>query len=208
LTRIEFWPSDQPAVIEFKPKTLAALGAQPTAEHRTVSIDLRDDWSNALLNHGFERSHATAWIAEGLLIYLPPHAQDHLFDSITQLSAPGSHLATEYVRDASAFSDEQSQRVSDGFRRYGFDMEMSDLVYEGERSPVVEYLTARGWDITAQTLEEAYAANALEMPDDEMFTAFADTRVISGVLAGQNGCSESSPLARLTPDELGRPPAS
>jgi methyltransferase (TIGR00027 family) len=128
LTRIEFWPSDQPAVIEFKPKTLAALGAQPTAEHRTVSIDLRDDWSNALLNNGFERSHARAWIAEGLLIYLPPHAQDQLFDSITQLSAPGSHLATEYVRDASAFSDEQSQRVSDGFRRYGFDMEMSDLV--------------------------------------------------------------------------------
>jgi methyltransferase (TIGR00027 family) len=187
------WPAgtvvyeiDQPAVIEFKTATLAALGAQPTAEHRAVSIDLRDDWPNSLLDSGFERSHATAWIAEGLLIYLPPHAQDQLFDSITSLSAPGSHLATEYVPDASAFSDERSQRVSQGFHRYGFDTEMSDLVYEGERSPVVDYLTARGWDITAQTLEEAYAANGLEMPDDEMFTAFADARVIRGVLAGRN----------------------
>jgi methyltransferase (TIGR00027 family) len=187
------WPAgtvvyeiDQPAVIEFKTTTLAALGAKPTAEHRPVSVDLRDDWPNALLNNGFERSHATAWIAEGLLIYLPPQAQDQLFDSITALSAPGSHLATEYIPDAKAFSDQRSQSVSQGLHRYGFDTEMSDLVYEGQRSPVSEYLTARGWDITAQTLEEAYAANGLEMPDDEMFAAFADARVISGVLAGQN----------------------
>jgi methyltransferase (TIGR00027 family) len=183
------WPAatvvyeiDQPAVIQFKTKTLAQLGAQPTAEQRTVSIDLRDDWPNALLTSGFDRSQPTAWIAEGLLVYLPPHAQDQLFDNITQLSAPGSRLGTEYVPDSSAFSDERSQGVSQGLRRYGFNVEMSDLIYEGERSPVIEYLTARGWDITAQTIEEAYAANGFEMPDDEMFAAFADARIISGML--------------------------
>src|SRR6478672_8626762 len=49
------WPAgttvyefDQPEVIEFKTRTLADLGAQPTAQRRTVAIDLRDDWPSAL----------------------------------------------------------------------------------------------------------------------------------------------------------------
>src|ERR1700723_3638453 len=39
---------DQPAVVEFKTRTLADLGAQPTAFRRAVAIDLRDDWPAAL----------------------------------------------------------------------------------------------------------------------------------------------------------------
>src|SRR6202035_5792149 len=39
---------DQPQVIEFKSRTLAELGAEPTALRRTVAIDLRDDWPAAL----------------------------------------------------------------------------------------------------------------------------------------------------------------
>src|ERR1700753_1107927 len=35
---------DQPRVIEFKSRALAELGAQPTADRRTVAIDLRYDW--------------------------------------------------------------------------------------------------------------------------------------------------------------------
>src|SRR3984893_11480792 len=35
---------DQPRVIEFKSTTLAGLRAAPTADLRTVSIDLRHDW--------------------------------------------------------------------------------------------------------------------------------------------------------------------
>ena len=78
------WPAgtvvyelDQPAVIDFKTRTLAEFGAHPTAELRTVGIDLRDDWPNALLSNDFDSSQPTAWIAEGLLIYLPPPAQQH-----------------------------------------------------------------------------------------------------------------------------------
>ena len=52
----------------------------------------------------------TAWSAEGLLPYLPPEAQDRLFDNITALSAPGSRLATEHVPDPNAFSDERLQQ--------------------------------------------------------------------------------------------------
>src|SRR5271169_2158089 len=96
------WPAgttvyeiDQPQVIEFKSRTLAELGAQPTAYRRAVAIDLRDDWPAALRAAGFEPGEPSAWSAEGLLGYLPPEAQDRLLDTITALSAPGSRIATE-----------------------------------------------------------------------------------------------------------------
>ena len=75
---------DQPQVIEFKTRTLADLGAAPSADRRTVGIDLRDDWPAALRAAGFDPTQPTAWIAEGLLVYLPPEAQDRLFDNIKQ----------------------------------------------------------------------------------------------------------------------------
>jgi methyltransferase (TIGR00027 family) len=174
---------DQPAVIDVKTKTLTELGAHPTTERRAIGVDLRDDWPKALLNNGFTVSQPTAWIAEGLMIYLPPDAQDQLLANITRLSAPGSHLATEYVPDAAVFSDSRSERVMEGFRRSGLDAELSDLVYSGHRSDVVEFLTARGWDMSSQSLEEAYAANGFEFPGNDMFAAFADARIVTGVLA-------------------------
>lgn len=45
---------DMPEVIEFKTLTLGDLGAEPTAERRTVAIDLRDDWASALQAAGFD----------------------------------------------------------------------------------------------------------------------------------------------------------
>ncbi|MGZ4528019.1 MAG: class I SAM-dependent methyltransferase, partial [Mycobacterium sp.] len=100
------WPAgtvvyeiDQPQVIAFKSDTLAGLGAAPTAERRAIAIDLRDDWRAALREGGFDVTQPTAWSAEGLLPYLPPEAQDRLFDNISALSAPGSRVATEHVPD-------------------------------------------------------------------------------------------------------------
>src|SRR3979411_3017260 len=69
---------DQPPVIEFKSTTLAGLRAAPTAELRTVSVDLRHDWAGALRDAGLDRDRPHAWIAEGLFGYLPPEAQDRL----------------------------------------------------------------------------------------------------------------------------------
>jgi len=66
----------------------AELGAQPTADRRTVAIDLREDWPAALQRAGFDPAQRTAWIAEGLLGYLPAEAQDRLLDQVTALSVP------------------------------------------------------------------------------------------------------------------------
>ena len=173
---------DQPDVIEFKTRTLAELGAEPTADRRPVGIDLREDWPKTLLENGFDRTQPTAWIAEGLLIYLPPQAQDRLFDNITGLSAPGSRLATEHVPDIEMFSDERSQRISEQLKKYGSDIEMSGLIYHGERSHVIEYLTSHSWEVSAHTMEEAYAANGFEFPDHETIAIFADLSYVSAVL--------------------------
>jgi len=112
---------DLPEVIDFKTKTLAGQGAKPTADRRTIAIDLRNDWPKALLDNGFDPQQPTAWIAEGLLIYLPPEAQDLLFDRINELSAAGSRVATEHIQDMSMFSDERSRRITERMKKYGSD---------------------------------------------------------------------------------------
>jgi methyltransferase (TIGR00027 family) len=172
---------DQPDVIEFKSKTLAELSAEPTADRRTVAIDLRADWPKALRDNGFNPEEPTAWIAEGLLIYLPPEAQDLLFDRINELSAPGSRLATEHIPDVSMFGDERSQQISERLKQYGSDIEMGDLIYHGERSDVLEYLTGHGWEVSAQKTPDAYVANGFEFPADGAMGFFAEMSYVSAV---------------------------
>ena len=183
------WPAgtvvyeiDQPQVIAFKTNTLADLGAAPTADRRAIGIDLRDDWPAALREGGFDVTQPTAWSAEGLLPYLPPEAQDRLFDNITALSAPGSRLATEHVPDPNAFSDERVQRISDRWRRFGFDLNAADLFYRGERSVVVDYLTTHGWQVTPHPARELYAHNGFEFPEDEMAAVFGEMSYVAATL--------------------------
>ncbi|MCV7302468.1 class I SAM-dependent methyltransferase [Mycobacterium barrassiae] len=182
------WPAgttvyelDQPEVIAFKSDTLAQLGAEPAADRRAVAVDLRDDWPKALLDNGFDPTQPTAWIAEGLLIYLPPEAQDLLFDRIDELSAPGSRVATEHIPDISAFNDERAQEIAARFTQYGHNIEMSELIYQDERNDVIEYLTARGWDVTAQKVRDAYAANGFEFPEDGAIGFFADMSYLTAI---------------------------
>jgi methyltransferase (TIGR00027 family) len=172
---------DQPEVIEFKSRTLADLGAHPTADRRTVAIDLRDDWPEALLDNGFDPGRPTAWTAEGLLIYLPSEAQDLLFDRITELSAAGSRVATEHIPDVSMFSDGRAKEITDRLKTYGHDFEMGDLIYHGERSDVLDYLTGHGWDVSAQGMRDAYAANGFEFPEDGALGFFTDLSYVTAI---------------------------
>src|ERR1700754_4827217 len=104
---------DLPDVIAFKTSTLGKLGAEPTAERRTVAVDLRDDWPAALEAGGFDPHQPSAWSAEGLLGYLPPDAQDRLLDTITELSAPGSRIATE---SGPSRDKDHEERIKDRMR--------------------------------------------------------------------------------------------
>jgi methyltransferase (TIGR00027 family) len=172
---------DQPQVIEFKSRVLAGLGASPAADRRTVAIDLRDDWPTALRDTGFDASLPTAWIAEGLLIYLPPDAQDRLFDNITALSAPGSRLATEHM-DIKGSSDEWTEILSERSRRMGSNIDLAELFYTADRHPAGEYLTSTGWDVTIRPSRKAYALNGFKFPEDELTAVAGDSGYLSAIL--------------------------
>jgi methyltransferase (TIGR00027 family) len=170
---------DQPKVIEFKNATMSAIGAAPTAERRTVSIDLRDDWPAALRRNGFDETQPTAWIAEGLLVYLPPEAQDRLFDDITALSAPGSRLATEYHPNPGASIGERAQAIGDRWKKHGFDINLADLFYPGERNPVVDYLAGQGWKVTARARPEMFETYGRKFPDGDDLAPMRDSLAVT-----------------------------
>ena len=159
---------DQPEVIAFKDGALAELAAAPAVDRRTVSIDLRDDWPAALCNSGFDHTKPAAWSAEGLLMYLPPEAQDRLFDKITELSAPGSRLATEFHPNDDTTMSERAREFNQRWINLGCDIDLSGLFFDGERSDVVDYLTERGWEVTTRLRREMFADYGLVFPDDEM----------------------------------------
>jgi methyltransferase (TIGR00027 family) len=166
------WPTDttvyevdQPEVIAFKTKTLAELGASPTTNRRTVAIDLRNDWAAALIEAGFDRTQPTAWIAEGLLGYLPPEAQDRLLDNISALSADGSRLATEAIPDMPEVDQEKARELmreaTDKWRAHGFDLNFDELGYQGDRNDVAEYLDGLGWRSIGRPMSELLADHGL-----------------------------------------------
>lgn len=173
---------DQPAVIDFKNRVLGDLGAQPTAERRTVGIDLRGDWPAALRDAGFDPGAPTAWLAEGLLIYLPPKAQDRLFDTITALSVPGSTMATEYAPGIIEFDFEKARDRAAMMRERGLDIDMASLIYPGPRSHVMEYLRAKGWQVTGAPRDELLTRNGLQPPDRSDFNPLGDIVYVSAVL--------------------------
>jgi methyltransferase (TIGR00027 family) len=186
------WPAgttvyevDQPEVIDFKTRTLAQLGAEPTSERRTVAIDLRNDWPTALAQAGFDPNQPTAWSAEGLLGYLPPEAQDRLLDTITALSAPGSRFATESAPNIDPADQDQllerMRTAAQRWRHHGFDLDISELVYLGDRNEAQSYLADHGWQITGSNINELFAANGLPPFDGD--TPFANLRYIDGTLS-------------------------
>jgi methyltransferase (TIGR00027 family) len=185
------WPAgtvvyeiDQPEVLEFKARALADLGAEPTAERRTVAIDLRDDWPAALREAGLDTTQPIAWIAEGLFGYLPPEAQDRLLDLITEISPPGSRLAAEGVPtisvDEQDAARERMQSVTARWQDHGFNLDFSELTFLGDRADAHTYLQERGWQTTQATANELLTeAGLASVTDDQV--GFGDVLYITAV---------------------------
>jgi methyltransferase (TIGR00027 family) len=188
------WPAgttvyeiDQPQVVEYKTATLDTAGAAPKATRRTVPVDLRDDWPAALTAAGFDRAQPTAWLAEGLLPYLPAEAQDRLFEMLTELSAPGSQVAVEAFSLGSG--DPEQRRAARRVRfermreRLGLDINVETLTYqERDRADAAEWLTAHGWQVRAVSNADEMARLGRPIPADLAEEAFT-TRLLRAQLA-------------------------
>ena len=155
------WPAgitvyeiDQPKVLAYKSTTLAEYGVTPAADRREVPIDLRQDWPAALRAAGFDPAVRTAWLAEGLLMYLPAEAQDRLFTLVGELSPAGSRIAAE---TAGNLADERRQQMRERFKNVAETLgieqtvDVQELIYHDEdRAPVADWLNNHGWRATAQ----------------------------------------------------------
>jgi methyltransferase (TIGR00027 family) len=174
------WPAetavyeiDQPKVLEYKAKTLESH--VPTASRRTVAVDLRDDWPAALTAAGFDRTQPTAWLAEGLLPYLPSDAQDRLFEMFTALSAPDSQVAIEVFGMNSSSNNGRWQRMRD---RLGLDVDVQALIFhEPDRTDAADWLTDHGWQVEVVNNREEMARLGRAVPED-----LADDAVRSALL--------------------------
>jgi methyltransferase (TIGR00027 family) len=179
---------DQPQVVTYKTTTLSSAGAAPTADRRTVAVDLRDDWAAALTAAGFDRSEPTAWLAEGLLPYLPAEAQDRLFELLTALSAPGSRVAVEAFSLGAA--DNEHRRAARRARferirqRLGLDINVETLTYqEIGRADAADWLTRHGWHVSAVSNADEMARLGRPIAPDLADEAFT-TKLLRARLGG------------------------
>jgi methyltransferase (TIGR00027 family) len=153
---------DQPQVLDFKRQVLARHGDAPTAERREVAVDLRHDWPQALRDSGFDPAKPSAWIAEGLLIYLPATAQNQLFSGVDALAAPGSHVAVEEAAplDADTFEAKREEE-----RAAGNEDTFFTLVYNEQHAPAHEWFGARGWRAVPTPLPDQLRSVGRPVPE-------------------------------------------
>ncbi len=157
---------------------LTRSGEAPTAERREIAVDLRDDWPHALLQSGFDPLAPSAWLAEGLLLYLPAAAQQHLFVGIDALSASGSHVALEEAVPM-AETDLEVARAEE--RAAGNDDQFFSLIYNEQLAPAAEWFGDRGWRADSVRLVDQFRQmdRPVPGPESEAGSMFARISLVS-----------------------------
>lgn len=165
------WPAgttvfelDRPQVLDFKRRTLDGNAESAKAQRREVAVDLREDWPSALRDNGFRADEPSAWIAEGLLIYLPGAAQEQLFAGIEAMASPGSRLAVEEGRpmnDEAFKAKVREAKTADDMRGQWW-----QLVYNEQCAPAAQWFSARGWTAAAVTLTDYLESVGRGAPTD------------------------------------------
>jgi methyltransferase (TIGR00027 family) len=181
---------DQPKVLDYKTSTLDAHGAVAKSRRVPVAVDLRDDWPAVLIAAGFDPTQPTAWLAEGLLPYLPGDAQDRLFAMLTEHSAAGSQLAVEtFTLDPEQFSDEKRaarrERTAQLRERLGLDLDVDTLMYTDDtRADAAEWLAQHGWRVTsvpsADEMTRLGRPTADDLADDAIDSVFVHAELEGG----------------------------
>jgi len=144
-------------MIAFKEQVIARSGAQPQCERISVAADLREDWATAMRRAGFHRDEQTAWLAEGLLIYLTQDAADGLMQRLSALSADGSRLALEHVSESRL----NAMRA----RRHSADTDFSSLWLSGLAEDPLVWLARYRWQATVYDAAERAAAYGRPVQD-------------------------------------------
>jgi methyltransferase (TIGR00027 family) len=178
------WPAgtsvyevDQPKVLEYKAATLAAKGARPSADRHEVPADLRYDWPKTLRDKGFDPTQRTAWLAEGLLMFLPGEAEERLFADIDALSAPGSRVCIEEFsfNDAAREAFQKRRVKTEELRqRLGDEnvFDPGDLWYmDDERRDPAAWFAAREWRVESLAGRDYLSRLGRPLPEEPSVAA-------------------------------------
>ncbi|MFJ1754775.1 SAM-dependent methyltransferase [Kitasatospora sp. NPDC088134] len=144
---------DLPPVLAFKERVLAEHGARARCARTVVPADLTDPaWPDLLVDAGFDPDRPTAWLAEGLLVYLESDQAAELLTAVGRLSAPGSRLLLEQGRDVTGTP------VEEGLTG------MTDLWRGGLGPGTGDWLDAHGWTTAFTALADLAAALGRPLP--------------------------------------------
>jgi methyltransferase (TIGR00027 family) len=155
---VSLFELDQPEVLEFKQAVLSGRGARPRVRRRTVPVDLRADWPARLTAAGFDPARPTAWLVEGLLIYLSSDQAARLLTDVGTLSAPGSQVALERGDRAPGVIRETSATPL-GAR-------LAALWQGGLGQDNAAWLAGHGWAPARHDLADVAAGYGRPAPDD------------------------------------------
>jgi len=165
------WPApvrvfelDRADVFGFKHAVLADREPAGAGARIAVVADLREDWPAALLGHGFDPGVPTAWLVEGLVVYLTAAEIDAMLGRIGDLSAPGSRLGLEYGSRAMLHS-EQTQTALDNDDDDGGALAVLAGLWRNESAEEpVAMLARHGWSATGMEAAAAAAEYGRETP--------------------------------------------
>ncbi|WP_026239171.1 SAM-dependent methyltransferase [Parafrankia discariae] len=159
------WPAgtrlfevDRPDMLTFKERVLTSAGTRPRCERHAVPADLTEDWVDRLLDAGFRPDEPTAWLAEGIIVYLSAEEAERLLTDVTRLSAPGSRLALE---DSKGLADEMIEQA----RHIPPLGEFADLWKGGLEGASPAWLGDHGW--RGREIDSTTVATGLHRPIPE-----------------------------------------
>jgi O-methyltransferase involved in polyketide biosynthesis len=76
---------------------------------------------------------------------------------------------------------ERMQTISERWRAHGFDLDLTGLVYFGDRNEAAPYLSDHGWLLTSSSVRDLFAANGLT-PFEGDDARMGDLLYVSGTL--------------------------
>lgn len=169
---------DTAEMFAFKRSVLGDTAPDESVTLVSIPLDLREDWPARLKDNGFRVQVPTAWILEGLLMYLSPEEVDVLMTRVGECSAQASSLGAtlttvDFIASVNALPSVGNSPLSaDEWRAL--------LRSNGPEDPV-GWLDRYGWDAEAFPLLElarTYGRTSTAAPDQ---TIAGDRWMVSAV---------------------------
>jgi len=155
---VHVYELDLPEVLSFKENVLAGQNAVARCSRTVLPVDLREDWPARLTSAGFDPAVPTAWLVEGLLVYLTAAEASLLLTRVGELSAPGSRVSFERNNAATVMAEGDRSGIED----------YAALWKGGLGQDPAGWLGDHGWRTETHELAEVAAAYGRPVPDGSL----------------------------------------